>query len=183
MAEAAQEMLLVEAARNDPHAFDALYERYVRRIYRYALAQLHDADEAADATQQTFLRAWQSLKRYQADHSFAAWLFGIARHVISTMRSARPATVSWERVPEEAHPLAHTGNPETVALLHESQTRMQQLLRRLTPDKQELLALYRDDDLTVAEIAVILGKNPETVRKQIARTLKTLREHYHAANQ
>ncbi|MBA3823922.1 MAG: sigma-70 family RNA polymerase sigma factor [Ktedonobacterales bacterium] len=182
MAEATEEAQIIAAAQRDPQAFDALYARYVRRIYRYALAQLHDADEAADATQQTFLRAWQSLKRYRADYTFAAWLFGIARHVISGLRSGRPATVSWENVPEDAQPLARTGNPEAVALLRESHTHMQQLLRRLSSEKQELLALYRDDDLTVAEIAVILGKNPETVRKQIARTLKTLREHYHAAN-
>lgn len=183
MVDGVQEFALIEAARYDPQAFDALYQRYVHRIYRYALARLRHVEEAADATQQTFLRAWQSLGAYRAPSSFVAWLFGIARHVISAMQCRQPTTVSWDDVPEDAHPLARSGNPEAVALLHESQTSIQRLLHRLDPDKQELLALYRDDDLSVAEIAAILGKNPEAVRKQIARTLKSLREQYHAANQ
>jgi len=182
MSDGVQEVVFIEAARSDPQAFDTLYQRYVHRIYRYALARLHHAEEAADATQQTFLRAWQSLDHYRVGSSFAAWLFGIARHVISTMQSHQSATVSWDEVPEDAHPWSHTGNPEALVLFHESQTSIQQLLSRLDPHKQELLALYRDDALTIPEIAGILGKTPEAVRKQITRTLKILREQYHAAN-
>jgi RNA polymerase sigma-70 factor (ECF subfamily) len=180
--DATPDSALIATARQNPQAFDALYQRYVHRVYRYALARLHHAEEAADATQQTFLRAWRSLDQYRAEHSFAAWLFGIARLVTSTMRCRQLAPVSWDDVPEDDHPFAQTGNPEVVALLHETHTHIQRLLRRLDTEKQELLALYRDDDLSLAEIAAILGRNPEAVRKQIARILKTLREQYHATN-
>jgi RNA polymerase sigma-70 factor, ECF subfamily len=180
MTDTTQEKALIEAAKQDPKDFDVLYARYAQRIYQYAFAQLHDAEEAADAMQQAFLRAWQSLQRYQADYPFAAWLFGIARNVIMHIRAARAPAISWDSIGEQAHPSSVDGNPETVALLHEAQNHIQQLLYQLPPEKQELLALYRDKELSIAEIALILGKNPEAVRKQLTRILKTLREQYHA---
>jgi RNA polymerase sigma-70 factor (ECF subfamily) len=163
-------------------SFDVLYHRYVQRIYQYAYARLNNSEEAADATQQVFLQAWRSLDHFRPESSFAAWLFGIARNIICDVQRGYRLTVTWESVPETDHPLDLTGDPEMIALFHETKFRIQELIHRLSPEKQELLALYRDGKLTIAETAIILGKRPETVRKQLSRTIKALREQYHATN-
>ncbi|HEY7355449.1 MAG TPA: sigma-70 family RNA polymerase sigma factor, partial [Ktedonobacterales bacterium] len=76
------EAALVAAAQADPAAFDALYQRYLARVYRYLRAHVGSDDEAADLTQQVFLKALDALPRYRPRGApFAAWLFQIARHV------------------------------------------------------------------------------------------------------
>src|SRR5512139_1224266 len=72
---------LAEAARRDPQAFAALYDRYLDRIYAYALRQAGDISLAQDITSATFEKALQHLKRQGwRGHSFLAWLYRIARN-------------------------------------------------------------------------------------------------------
>ena len=71
---------MVQAARSDREAFDALYRRYVDQVYRYCYSRVGHQADAEDLTDQTFLAALQRLPDYDGREEFAAWLFGIARH-------------------------------------------------------------------------------------------------------
>ncbi len=72
---------LAAAAREDAAAFDALYRRYVTRVYRYCYSRTNNAQVAEDLTAQTFLAALEGIGRFRGDGSVAAWLFGIAANV------------------------------------------------------------------------------------------------------
>src|SRR5436853_428271 len=79
---ATDDLTLVTAARRDPRAFGALYERYVTPIYRYAYLRLRSVAAAEDATSQVFMNALQALPQFR-DGLFIAWLYRIARNVVA----------------------------------------------------------------------------------------------------
>ena len=175
------EAALVAAAQADPAAFDALYQRYLARVYRYLRAHVGSDDEAADLTQQVFLKALDALPRYRPRGApFASWLFQIARHVAADAHRRRRPMLAWDALPEALHPLA-AQEPEAAALRLEALAQLGTLLDRLDARKRELLALRFAAGLTAPEIAKVVGKRPDAVKKQLSRTIQMLKEQYHEA--
>ncbi len=175
------EAALIAAAQADPSAFDALYRRYLARVYRYMRAHVGSDDEAADLTQQAFLKALDALPRYRLrGPPFAAWLFQIARHVAADAHRRRRPTVAWETLPEALHPLDEQ-EPEAAVLRLEALAQLATLLARLDAPKRELLALRFAAGLTAPEIAKVVGKSPAAVKKQLSRTIQMLKEYYREA--
>ena len=169
---------LVRAARADPRAFDQLYDRYAARIYAYIRSRVGDQDEAADLTQQVFLRALDGLAGYDERKApFAAWLFAIARNASIDAHRRRRGAAPWDA---SLGPQERTGqdDPEAAALHRESLARLWAMLTELGPEKRELVWLRFVSDLSVPEIAAVVGKSPAAVRKQIERTLRALEVHY-----
>ncbi|GAB4580098.1 MAG: hypothetical protein Fur0022_28370 [Anaerolineales bacterium] len=74
-----EEVLLVDAARQNPEAFDALYCRYLTPVYRYLYSRVQNRADAEDLTTQVFIEALEGLARYRDRGTFPAWLFTIAR--------------------------------------------------------------------------------------------------------
>jgi RNA polymerase sigma-70 factor (ECF subfamily) len=174
------EAALVAAAQADPTAFDALYRRYLARVYRYLRAQVGSDEDAADLTQQVFLRALDALPRYRPRGvPFTAWLFSIARHAAIDAYRRKRATVAWEALPEALQPAAGEQDPEIRVLRLEALARVGDLLAQLDLAKRELLALRFAAGLSASEIAAVVGRSPAAVKKQLTRTLQMLKEHYH----
>lgn len=168
---------LIAAAQADPTAFAALYRRYVERMYRYLRAHTRD-DDAADLTQQVFLRALDALPRYRAGAApFAAWLFRIAHNALVDAGRRRRDETPWDELPEPAAPDGDTGDPEALALRREARERLRAAIAALDTPKRELLALRFAGRLSAPEIAAVVGKRPEAVKKQLTRILHALREH------
>lgn len=175
----ADEAALIAAARKDPAAFGVLYQAYLPRIYRFLRARTFNDDAAADLTQQVFVQALAAIPRYrQRGLPFAAWLFRIARNVaIDASRRHRP-TISWDRVPETVHPV-HPEDPLRAAIDRDALERLGRLIAALDDDKRDLLALRIGAGLSIREISATVGKSEAAVRKQLARTIETLKEQYH----
>ena len=174
------EASLVAAAQANPAAFDVLYQRYLARVYRYLRAQVGSDEDAADLTQQVFLRALDALPRYRPRGApFAAWLFSIARHAATDAYRRKRATVAWEALPEALQPAAGEQDPEACVLRLEALARVGDLLAHLDPAKRELLALRFAGGLSAPEIVQVVGKSPAAVKKYLTRTLQMLKEQYH----
>jgi len=168
----------IAAAQVDPVAFEPLYMRYRERVYRYVRTRLGSDEDAADLTQQVFLQAMAALPRYRPQGvPFAVWLFRIARHaaINRATRDVGPE-LSWDQLPEPLHPLAGEG-PEELAVRSEALGHLRALLGELEPAQRELLALRFASGLTAHQIAALVGKKPEAVRKQIYRLLQSFKEH------
>lgn len=175
------ETALIEAAQRDPAAFAALYQRYLARVYRYVRARTHSEEDAADMTQQVFLKALDALPHYRPwGIPFAAWLFQIARHSVTDAYRRRRDTTSWDALPEMLQPGVEHG-PEATILRQEALAYLQALLTQLDPSKRELLALRFAAGLSAPEIALVVGKSPAAIKKQITRILHALKEDYHEA--
>lgn len=176
--ESVDEAALIDAA-TDPAAWESLYRLYVRRLYQYARAHVGSDEDAADVTQQVFLQAFMALKQSRPQH-FAAWLFKIAYNMIVNATQRQRSTVSVEHLPESLHPVAG-GDPESRVLQQETTSAVAALLAQLSPDNRELVALRFAASLSSEEIALVVGKKPEAVKKQLSRILHRLKEHYHDA--
>lgn len=176
------EAALIAAAQSDPRAFDDLYRRYVTRVYRYARAHAGSDEDAADLTQQTFLRALDALPRYRAGAApFGAWLFRIARNtVVDAHRRRRAVPLVWEALPEALHPL-DSQEPEPAVLRAEALSQLAKLVSGLDAEKRELLVLRFAARLSSPEIAAVVGKSPAAVKKQLTRILRALKEQYDEA--
>lgn len=172
------ELNLIEAAQTNPAAFDVLYQRYLTRIYRYLRTRLSNQEEAVDLTQEVFLQALDALPNYRfRGVPFAAWLFRIAYHAVADVYRHRRSDVSWDSLSD--FPSINEQNPEALMLQQEKLLRLRELLAKLDPYKRELLALRFGAGLSTTEIAIVVNKKPETVKKQLTRTVQFLKEQYH----
>lgn len=170
------EQALVEQAKTDAATFGILYERYVMQVYRYLRTRVESEEDAKDLTQQVFLNAFSALPRYRARGiPFKAWLFQIASHLATDSYRRRRKQVTWDLLPETMHLLSES-NPETLLITHEIQKRLRHVLLGLTPSNRELLALRFAAQLSSTEIAVVVGKKPAAVKKQLTRLLQNLKE-------
>jgi RNA polymerase sigma-70 factor, ECF subfamily len=172
----ADETALVRAALERPELFGAVYQRHVDAIYRYLQLRV-GLDEAADLTQQVFLKALSALPKYQPKGApFSAWLFRIARNLATDHYRLS------HRKPDELLPdimfSGTAGAPEEAALRMEQQMRLRSLLGELNAEKRELLAMRFAAGLSSREIAAVIGKSEASVKKQLSRILRTLKEKY-----
>lgn len=156
-------------------SFEALYERYHRRVYRYLRAHLEEQD-AEDVLQHVFFQAWRQGHTYEPSRgSVATWLLSIARHrVVDWYRGARPA-VSFEALPEMA---TMEETPEARVVSAEAIGRVRRLLEALPEAERELLALRFAARLSSGEIAALVGKSEAATKKQLSRLLRRLQEQY-----
>ncbi|MGZ3665615.1 MAG: RNA polymerase sigma factor [Ktedonobacterales bacterium] len=173
----AYEQALVEAAKHDADAFAALYQRYFARVYRYLRVRVQQEEDAADLAQQVFLQVLDALPHYHSRGApFAAWLFAVARNVLSDGFRRRPATLPLEASGD----LVAEQELETNIVQREAHEQLSKLLDTLDPAARDLLALRFAAGLSAPEIAATIGKRPDAVRKQLSRLLQTLKEQYHA---
>jgi RNA polymerase sigma-70 factor (ECF subfamily) len=169
---------LVARALAHPTHFAPLYQRYLIRVYTYLRTRTRTTEDAADLTQQVFLRAMDALPRYRGkDGEFAAWLFCIARNAATDYHRRQRETVTWDLLPEALHP-AITEDLDAGILRREAADRLRDVLRALDPDQRELLALRFAARLSSAEIAVLLGAREGAIKKRLTRLISRVREQY-----
>jgi RNA polymerase sigma-70 factor (ECF subfamily) len=177
----AEGSLVDRALRRDEAALAALYAAHAPAILRFLVDLLGDRAAAADATQETFVRAFRRLDTLRATDRVAPWLFGIARNVSLEHRRARRRR-GRVLVPEghrdaEAPPAEgcdeHTPEAELLGL--EAARVVENALRRLSDDRRALLLLRLDHGLAYEEIAAMMGFSLAKVKVEIHRARALLR--------
>lgn len=167
-----QEAERIAIAQKDPRAFGALYDQYAPAIYRYLLSRLGNVEAAQDVTSQTFLTAIKRLPQYQHRGHFSAWLFSIARSkYVDHLRKAKHTTAPVH----EEHPDPSPG-PLYDLVTRERRAALMACIQTLTPQEQELLRLRYVADLSFAEMASLLSKREDAVKKRFYRLLNRLRK-------
>jgi RNA polymerase sigma-70 factor, ECF subfamily len=162
--------LLAAAARLDPVAFDALYERYAGLIYRFCHVRLGTREAAEDATSAVFLKALGAIGGYH-DGNFAGWLYRIAANtVVDAQRSSRPTT-TFASIPEPHDPAPE---PEAVTLQLLDREALRAALATL-PDEQRAAVELHLAGWTGERIAAAMNRSPEAVRMLRYRALARLR--------
>ena len=105
--------LVQRAQAGDLDAFEALTNRYERRIYSLAFRMLQQEQDAQDVTQQTLLSAMENLKGFRGEASFSTWLLRIATHAALKVIRKRKGLVSLEEATEERAVLSKSRTPST----------------------------------------------------------------------
>lgn len=134
---------------------------------------LKDEQEAEDAAQDIFVRAYQSIRSYKPAVSFSAWLYKIAyRHCLNLIRRRR--LQQHKRL--LFRPVEAVEGPEDMIDRQLFSPPLDAVLKRLAVVERNLLILSVFEEKTMAEIAAIVGKSPEAVKKRIARTKHKVRD-------
>jgi RNA polymerase sigma-70 factor, ECF subfamily len=172
---------LVDAARHDPTRFDALYRRYLARVYSYAYYELRDHHDAEDATERTFLAALSSLSTFEERalpgdgpeaSTFRVWLFRIARNVVANQRRLR---ARHPQVPlDAAAAVVAPDEVETDVAQRDDAAAAWRAVARLPADRRRAVVLRFVEELSTAEIASILGRSEGAVRVLLHRALRTV---------
>jgi RNA polymerase sigma-70 factor (ECF subfamily) len=163
---------LVAAAREEPQAFLALYDRYFDRVLGYVRLRIRDESTCEDIVSTVFTTALGQLRRFRGDGTFAGWLFQIARNAVRDVQR-RPTAMP---LPDET--TSSEPDLEERLLAYERAAQLHTLIRLLTPEQQHLLALRFGAGLAFDEIGAIVGAEPGTVRVRMHRTLEQLRRRY-----
>ncbi|MEX0935704.1 MAG: sigma-70 family RNA polymerase sigma factor [Gemmatimonadota bacterium] len=170
---------LLELARSgDTRAVNLLVQRHQAVVYRFLLGFLKDEDQAADAAQETFLKALDRLHGFRGDASFRTWLLAIARN--EALGSIRARSRRREESLDHTGPLqGRTNPPDEVAVRTESVQRVRTALERL-PEKQRLsVSLRLFDGLSFREIGEVIDSSEGAARVNYHYGIGRLREWLH----
>jgi RNA polymerase sigma-70 factor (ECF subfamily) len=163
----------------DAAAMAEIYRQYAPALYNYFFRRVGDVHDAEDMTATTFGKVLASLDRYREQGRFEAWLFGVARHVLRNERRQRRAHIDMEvvaaRLTDPAPP------PEAQAVQSEEARRLHALLAELPADQRAALVLRFFGDLSIDEIAALMGRSAGAIKMLIHRGMATLRERYRRA--
>ena len=176
----ALDVALVERHRcGDLQAFDEVYERFGEMIYNLALRLAVNREEAADLTQEIFLRIYRHLGSFGGRSTLKTWVFRIAiNHCRDRLSRHYPATQSIDDGAEEGSgvTIADPGRgPEELAVAADEGRRVMEGLSRVAPVFREAVVLRDLEGLSYEEIAEVLGVRVGTVRSRIARGREQLR--------
>src|SRR5882672_9967380 len=154
----------IRAAKSGDHrAFEDLMIATERRVATLAWRILGDAEEVKEALQETFLRVFRHLGRYDERYDFVGWLYRIAVNVCRDLERRRRRRTFFGRLEQTAPP------PNALRI---------DLVRAIDslPPKERLAIILRDvEELSTEEVAAILGNSPATVRVQISKAREKLR--------
>jgi RNA polymerase sigma-70 factor (ECF subfamily) len=154
--------------------FRKAFDEHFDAITRYCFRRL-PTSEANDAAAAVFAVAWRKIDQMPDDDHTLPWLYGVARHEVSTFRrSIRRATELRARLGRQPH--YPEPGPETVVVRNAEQVELLRALAALSQADQEVLRLRVYEDLTLSQIAIALGCTPEAAKKRSARAMKRLRK-------
>ena len=159
----------------------ALVEQYQYRLVRYLIYLLGRRDEVDDLVQETWLRVLERGSSYDGRSRFEPWLFTIARNLtIDHLRKHRTFSLDSNDNPERDAvtplPVSKDPSPFALAARTEDAQRIAQSMQTLDPIFREALVLRFQEDLSLQEIAVVVGAPVTTVASRIYRALATLRK-------
>lgn len=165
----------LELARNgDAQAFSELVEIYQRPVYNMCFRMLGNPQEAEDAAQETFLRAYKAIKRYDPQRKFATWLLSIAaNYCIDQHRRRRIIQVDIDSAPIGNLGAKSKGH-EASMIAQEASVEMQILLASLSPQDRAAVVLYYWFDYSYREISKELSLSESAVKSRLHRARKSL---------
>jgi RNA polymerase sigma-70 factor (ECF subfamily) len=175
--------LLAQVRAGHPELFEHFVRRYQRKITRVAFRMLRDTGEADCAAQETFLRAFQSLKDFREGSSFETWLTRICINWCKDRLKRRRLVVYFHQAPadeEESRPrdvAPHPDpSPERRAISSEIRERLSHAIGRLSPRQKTIFQLKHFEELSIPEIAEITGLDSGTVKSHLFRAASKIRE-------
>ena len=168
-----EESLVRRAKQHDQEAFAQLYEQYFDKIYRYVILRIGNDAEAEDMTQQVFLNALQSISSFRwKGIPFSAWLFRIAHNKVVDYLRRKKGTI----VPLDE---SLASNDRNTQLVVEHRQDVEQLLlatKKLTGAQREVISLRFASELSIAQVAKVMGKSEGAVKALQHSAIVALRQ-------
>ena len=172
--------VLDRARQGDSEAFQALVERHSRSVFRLAYRMTGNEQDAEDVVQESFLRAYRQLGRFESRANFGTWLYRIVSNCsVDLMRSrqARHDQVRGDSLDESSMklPAADLPGPERMAQSAEIERRVQAALRELSPLERAAFTLRHYEGRSIEEICAALNLGTSAAKHSVFRAVKKLR--------
>lgn len=157
--------------RGDRQAMEALVKMYERPVYNAAFRMLGNCDDAADVTQNTFLKVFQNIDKYNPKFKFFSWIYRIAMNESINFLNRHPATEALS--PSCASP---EQGPENLADQGQVGRELQAVLMELTEDYRSVIVLKYFSDCSYQQMADILHIPEKTVKSRLFTARKCMKE-------
>ncbi len=167
--------LIHQINNGNEKAFTELIERYQNKVYNTAYRILGNHEDALDLAQESFIRIYKNLNKFQGKSSFSTWLFRITTNLCrDELRKRKRKLVIQEE--NFSNIYQEEENPEKISLSRELNSLIQEKIDSLVPEQKVVFTLREFQGLSYQEIADILEVSMGTVKSRLSRARQALRE-------
>jgi len=173
--------LISDFLNGDDAAFEQLVNRYLKPIYNFLYQFTKDRDSLDDLTQETFIKVWKNIRKFDQSKNFRVWIYAIAKNTAYDFLKKKKTVPFSNFIDEEGNnKLENIGEenplPDEILIKLDSEKELDQKLQKL-PDNYRILLLMRyKDDFSLREISEILKVPYNTIKSQHIRALASLRK-------
>lgn len=166
--------LITQARKGDDAAYGQLVEKYQRGLVRYCYTIVHDADTAEDIAQETFIKAYSQLTKYNAAFGFSTWLYKIAHNVaLNNIRKVTTLPLA------EDYEIAYVDQVPEVLEREQREAKVRHALDGLPVNFRTAVHLHYWEHKTYEEIASVMQVPDTTVKTWLYRARQQLKEECH----
>jgi RNA polymerase sigma-70 factor (ECF subfamily) len=151
----------------DRAAWRWLYDRHFAQVYRLALRLGAHQAEAADVTQEVFVRVYRGLTSFRGEAAFSTWLYRITLNEVSRLRRAGGIRRTLATLLGREPATGPGPRPDLHAEQSEAYRELTAVLDRMKPKQRTVFALFELEELTLSEVAAVVGCGEETVKSRL----------------
>jgi len=169
-----EESLIYRIQKGDNEAFNQIYESYFDRIYRYIVFKTGNRNDAEDLTQQVFIKAFKAIPKYRwKGLPLSAWLFRIAHNqIVDYLRKeTKRSTLRLNEVMATSN-----SNPVTTVERNFDAQSLNMAVKQLTKAQQQVLSLRFAGEMSILEVAKVMGKKPGAIKALQHSAIVSLRK-------
>lgn len=167
-----QQLVSLSLDNGDATAFEHLFNRYLNAIYQFYLSRTGNAADSDDLVQETFIKVYLNLHRYNCEYTFGQWIYTIARNTfVDHTRRRREDMISIDQNSEGAADISLQGGltPEESYIRDQNRKELDQVMNRMSQRYRRLIEMRFFKEYSYEEIAVKLNIPLGTVKTQIHR--------------
>ena len=176
-----EKQLIQDFLAGDDASFEVLVNKYLKSVYNFVYRLTGDASVVEDLTQDTFFKAWKHIRSYDENKPFKVWLFAIAKNTVYDYWKKKKTLpfVLFEKE-DGSNKLEEVAEdkilPDEVLMRMEAQGELDKKLALLSKQYRLILTMHYLEDLSLNEIAQVLGLSYNTVKSQHKRALSAMKK-------
>lgn len=184
-----ERLLIQKAAAGDQNAFEILVTTHQKAVYNLALRMVGNPEDAADLSQEAFLKAWRSLRLFQFESAFSTWLYRLTSNTcidfLRKRKKQNQVSTTYLNEADEAEEMLIPDKlplPEEQVIAAERQTQVKDAMMRLDAEYRQILILRVIQGLSYIEIGELLDLKEGTVKSRLARAREKVRQFLESGN-
>jgi len=176
------EKLVEDYLTGDENALRLLFKKYINHVYNFVFGYVKNRGDAEDITQDTLMKAWKSLSKFDKSKKFKTWLFEIAKNTsLNWIKKKKPVLFGEFKSEENQESLEESledtwSIPEEIFERKDSSRKVFEAVDRLNVNYRQILILYYKEHFNFREISEITGQSVNTVKSGHRRAILSLKK-------